>query len=183
VPTFIGHAVAGISLSSTISQKQQWLKVGILSLFCAVAPDIDAIGFRLGIPYGHWLGHRGFSHSIVFAAAIGLITSLFISEKSTRRRCLLFGVMFASGFLHDVLDAMTNGGLGVAFFSPFNNTRYFFPWRPIEVSPLSLGRLLTLRGFRVIKSEFIWVMVPSLCFMALTVWYRTGKQHRNNKRA
>jgi hypothetical protein len=26
---------------------------------------------------------------------------------------------------------MTNGGLGVAFFSPFDNGRYFLPWRPI----------------------------------------------------
>ncbi len=182
MPTFIGHAVAGISLSLTISQKQQWLKAGILSLICAVAPDIDAIGFRLGIPYEHWLGHRGFSHSIVFAAAFGLITSLFVSDKSTRRRCLLFGVLFASVLLHDVLDAMTNGGLGVAFFSPFNNNRYFLPWRPIEVSPLSLRRFLTLRGFRVIKSEFICVMVPSLCFMALTAWYRMGKQHRKRIR-
>ena len=27
------------------------------------------------------------------------------------------------------------GGLGVAFFSPFSNARYFLPWRPIRVAP------------------------------------------------
>jgi len=26
---------------------------------------------------------------------------------------------------------MTNGGLGVAYFSPFDNRRYFLPWPPI----------------------------------------------------
>jgi inner membrane protein len=181
VPTFIGHAVAGITLSTTISQKQQWLKVGFLSLICAVVPDLDAIGFKLGIPYEHWLGHRGFSHSIVVAATVGLIASLFVSEKSTRRRWLLFSVLFACGILHDVLDAMTNGGLGVAFFSPFKNNRYFFPWRPIEVSPLSLRRFLTHGGFSVIRSEFFWIFVPSLCFLALTTWFRMGKQHRKSE--
>lgn len=183
MPTFIGHAVTGIALSSTVSQKRQWLRVGILSVVCSVAPDIDAIGFKLGIPYQHWLGHRGFSHSIVFAAALGLIASLFAYEKSAKKKYLLFGVLFASGLVHDILDAMTNGGLGVAFFSPFSDKRYFLPWRPIEVSPLSLRRFLTPRGFRVIKSEFIWVMAPSLCFMMLTVWYRMGRRHRKNREA
>jgi len=31
---------------------------------------------------------------------------------------------------------MTNGGLGIAFFSPFDPARYFLPWRPILVSPI-----------------------------------------------
>jgi inner membrane protein len=152
MPTLIGHAVTGIALSSTISQKRQWMRIGILSIFCSVAPDIDVIGFKLGIPYQHWLGHRGFSHSIVFAAALGLIASL-IHKKSTKNWFLLFGVLFASGLVHDVLDAMTNGGLGVAFFSPFSDCRYFLPLRPIEVSPLSLRRFLTPRGISVMKSE------------------------------
>lgn len=180
MPTFIGHAVMGIALGSTVSRKRQWLRIGILSVVCSVASDIDAIGFKLGIPYHHWLGHRGFSHSIVFAAILGLIASLFAYEKSAKRMCVFFGVLFASGLAHAVLDAMTNGGLGVAFFSPFSDSRYFFQWRPIEVSPLSLRRFLTFRGFRVIKSEFVWVMVPSICFMVLTLWYRMGRRHKKD---
>lgn len=183
MPTFIGHAVTGLALSATISQKLQFLRIGILSIVCSVAPDIDAIGFKFGIPYQHWLGHRGFSHSIVFAAALGLIASLFVHENSTKRRWLLFGVLFASGLVHDVLDAMTNGGLGVAFFSPFNDSRYFLPWRPIEVSPLSLRRFLTSRGISVMMSEFVWVMVPSLCFVVLTAWWRMGKWHKEGRAA
>lgn len=176
MPTFIGHAVTGIALSSTVSQKQQWFRVGIICLICSVAPDIDALGFRLGIHYQHWLGHRGFSHSIVFAVAFALLAILFISEKSTKRRWLLFVVFFVSGLLHDILDAMTNGGLGVAFFSPFSDNRYFLPWQPIEVSPLSIKRFFTYRGYNVIKSEFIWVIIPSLFLMALTMWLKTRKK-------
>jgi inner membrane protein len=40
---------------------------------------------------------------------------------------------------HGILDAMTDGGLGVAFFSPFDDTRCFFPFRPIKVSPIGLS--------------------------------------------
>jgi inner membrane protein len=176
LPTFIGHAVTGIALSTTISNKQQWLRVGILTVFCSIAPDIDVISFRLGIPYQHWLGHRGLSHSIVFAALLGMIALLFISEKSIKRKCLCFCVFFASGILHDVLDAITNGGLGVAFFFPFSDTRYFLPWQPIEVAPLSIKRFLTLRGWEVIKSELLWVIIPSLCFMAIVALYRRKKK-------
>lgn len=179
MPTIIAHAVTGIALSSTISQKEQWLRVGILAVICSIAPDIDAIGFRIGIPYQHWLGHRGLSHSIVFAALLGIIALLFISEKSIKRKCLYFCVFFGSGILHDILDAMTNGGLGVAFFSPFIDTRYFLPRKPIEVSPLSIRRFLALRGWEVIKSELLWVIIPSLCFMVMAVFYRRKKKlHR-----
>jgi len=40
---------------------------------------------------------------------------------------------------------MTKGGLGVAFFSPFDNSRYFLPWRPIRVSPIAIHRFFSAR--------------------------------------
>jgi inner membrane protein len=40
---------------------------------------------------------------------------------------------------HPLLDTLTNGGLGIALFWPFDHTRYFAPWRPIPVSPIGLG--------------------------------------------
>jgi inner membrane protein len=73
-------------------------------------------------------------------------------------RLLHFFVVIAS---HGVLDAMTNGGLGVAFFAPFSNERYFFAWRPIEVSPLSIESFLSERGSQVIISEIKWIWIPS----------------------
>jgi inner membrane protein len=179
LPTFIGHAVTGIALSSTISNKRQWLKIGFISVFCSIVADADAIGFRLGIPYQHWLGHRGFSHSIIFAAAVAFVVLLFFPEKSLKYRFLYFCVFFPCGLLHSIFDAMTNGGLGVAFFSPFNNNRYFFSWTPIEVSPLSIKRFLATRGLDVIRSEFFWVIVPSFFFMVMAIIYRR-KNARNS---
>lgn len=175
MPTFIGHAVTGIAFSSTVADKRHWLRISILCILCAVAPDFDVIGFRLGIPYQHWLGHRGFSHSIIFAAIIAVIACLFAPRQPMKTKGAFFYVFFASGMLHSVLDAMTNGGLGVAFFSPFSETRYFLPWQPIEVSPLSIKSFFTLRGFRVIKSELLYVIIPSVCFILFMAWYRRRK--------
>jgi inner membrane protein len=45
---------------------------------------------------------------------------------------------FLSAASHGLLDALTDGGLGVAFFSPFEQTRYFFPVRPVAVSPIGI---------------------------------------------
>src|SRR5678815_3579050 len=61
---------------------------------------------------------------------------------------------------HGLLDALTNGGRGIGFFAPFSNHRYFFPWRPIQVSPIGVG-FFSPRGLRVLASEAGWIWVPS----------------------
>lgn len=62
---------------------------------------------------------------------------------------------------HGLLDAFTTGGLGVAFFAPFENGRYFFPVTPIEVSPIGLRAFFDARGWEVVQNEFVWIWVPS----------------------
>jgi inner membrane protein len=81
-----------------------------------------------------------------------------VRQKWTR--FLLFSYFFAVTASHGVLDAMTDGGLGIAFFAPFDNTRYFFPFRPIKVSPIGLA-FLSARGLDVVWSELLWVCIPS----------------------
>ena len=72
---------------------------------------------------------------------------------------LLF--LFLATASHGVLDAMTDGGLGIAFLSPFSNQRYFFPFRPIAVSPIGAG-FLSAQGLHVVANELAWIWVPSL---------------------
>ena len=132
-----------------------------VALACAVLPDIDALGFWLGIPYEHSFGHRGFTHSLPFAAVLAGLGSLFAPELGAVP-WVAFGVLLVSAASHGLLDAMTNGGLGVALFSPFSNRRYFLLWRVIEVSPLTLPGLLSRRGLRVLASELRYVWVPCL---------------------
>lgn len=158
------HAIASVAIGKlTFIKKVDW-KFWALGAFCAVVPDADAIGFKFGVPYESFWGHRGFTHSFVFAALLALaINLLFYREEkiNTGRWWGLFAFFFLATASHPVLDAMTTGGLGVAFFSPFDNTRYFFPFRPIQVSPIGVAKFFSEWGWRVIKSEFIWVWIPS----------------------
>lgn len=130
-------------------------------------PDIDVIGFRLGIHYGDFWGHRGFTHSLVFAALLAAILTLVLRQTPAAiSRFALFSYLFLATASHGLLDAMTNGGLGIAFFSPFDNHRYFFAWRPIRVSPIGVSRFFSYRGVAVLQAELLWVWLPSILVIA-----------------
>jgi inner membrane protein len=55
----------------------------------------------------------------------------------------------------------------VAFFAPFGNSRYFFPWRPIRVSPLGVRAFLSATGVRVLRSELQWIWTPAVLVAVL----------------
>lgn len=128
-------------------------------MLCAIVPDLDVISFKLGIAYESDYGHRGFSHSLVFAAVLASMICLFSKQlKSDRIHVWLF--CFIAATSHGVLDAFTNGGLGVAFYWPFDDQRYFFTQRVIEVSPIGVTRFLSERGIAVFQSELRWIWLP-----------------------
>ena len=62
---------------------------------------------------------------------------------------------------------MTTGGLGVAFFSPWDLKRYFFSLRPIRVSPIGIKAFFDGRGLRVLASEARWIGLPCAVVLAL----------------
>jgi inner membrane protein len=158
LPTIFTHPAVALGLAPWFRGAlpgKRWIAAGAL---LTVMPDADTIGFRFGVPYGDVLGHRGLTHSLAFAAVAALAVAAFARE----RRGILWLYLFLCAASHGLLDAFTNGGLGVAFFAPFDDTRYFFPWRPIAVSPIGLGRFLGPRAFAVLRSELLWVLAPSL---------------------
>jgi inner membrane protein len=164
--TVITHPAVPIALSVLLPQESASSSLLIAGALCSVIPDLDVVGFEFGIKYGDLLGHRGFTHSIFFAGLLAaLITmSLFQNHAS---RLIVFLFLFLSTLSHPVLDALTNGGLGVGLFAPFTNERYFFPYRPIEVSPIGVGAFFSHRGLIVMLSELKWVWLPSTIFFAL----------------
>jgi len=106
-------------------------------------PDLDVIGFTFGVPYGSKLGHRGFSHSLVFALGSALIGYAY-NRRLLRRKefeapgVLAFLLLFLAAASHPLLDMLTDGGMGVALFAPFSWTRHFFPITPIPVSAIGV---------------------------------------------
>jgi len=145
----------------------------VLSVLCAVIADADVLAFKFGIPYSHMFGHRGFFHSLFFALLLGIFVGFtFFPERGIHSRVqwTIVAYFFLLAASHGILDAFTDGGLGIAVFSPFDNTRYFFPITPIEVSPLSIRGFLTGWGIRVLMSEFVWVWVPVLVVALFIRW-------------
>ena len=184
-----GFVAASAGLLPEFSKHRGWIL--LLGAFAAIVPDADVLAFRYGIAYDHPFGHRGATHSLAFALLLGaLLTLPFLRDYPLRFRRRAFAaqaapgparesetqstqatggsgfVLFAYFFLctlsHSLLDALTNGGLGVAFFFPFDNARYFFPeeWRVIQVSPIGARRFFSEWGLRVIFSELKFVALP-----------------------
>jgi inner membrane protein len=157
--TPITHALVGVGMGQLYTSRSMpwlfWLAAAGLSML----PDLDALAFRFGIPYESAFGHRGLSHSLLMALLSGGVTGLLLRDvcaDSWWGLCGLFTAVVAS---HGILDACTDGGLGVAFFAPFDSARYFFPWRPIRVSPLG-AHFFSPAGLEALVSEVFWIWIP-----------------------
>jgi len=168
--SLFAHLIIGKAISATNFSKKYYLKVSFLAMISAVIPDIDVIGYFYHIPYQSPLGHRGFTHSILFALiwAIFIKICFFKNENWKKfQTYYIIIILFLSTLSHGLVDAMTNGGLGVGFFIPFDHSRYFLPWRPILVSPLGIKNFFTPYGLEVIGNEFIWLIIPSLFMIGI----------------
>ena len=191
MPSLIGHAIVGataarffssVSVPSVTSRVKLRRFYWALTLFCTLIPDADGLSFALGVPYESFFGHRGFFHSILFAAWVGFfaaatyltyLTYLKAPKIKPAQGWRLVLYFFLVTLSHPVLDAMTNGGHGVAFFSPFNVNRYFSRYRPIDVAPLSITEFFGNAGLRVVFSEFVFLLLPCLLLLALLPWLKS----------
>ena len=182
MPTVLTHAAVALALGQS---RKKTFRVDawfwFLAIFCSILPDFDVIGFSFGIRYGDLWGHRGLTHSILFAVAVGILAGIALGGQTAEkiRNCiLLFGITAS----HGVLDAMTNGGLGIAFFSPFDARRCFFPWRPIPVSPIGAGWLFSDLGLRILLTEVFFVWLPvALIGLVLCAWRKWQQEEQQIK--
>lgn len=178
MPTVFTHAAIGLGGGKIFSFKQQPKKFWFFALILPILPDADSIGFLFNIPYWHDFGHRGFFHSIFFAFIVTiLVTVLFFREdkifsKSWFVKWLFFFLITSS---HGIFDAFTNGGLGIALLAPFDNIRYFFPYRPIPVSPIGIGSFLSSWGAAVLFAEVVCIWIPLLIFFYIKKLYNKLK--------
>jgi inner membrane protein len=182
VASAFGHALLGATLGKLLLPERWHWPYWVAAAACAALPDADALGYRLGVPYDSLWGHRGLTHSLLAAVVVAVvgtgISRLTSAERrpSAMRVGLLLVLATAS---HGLLDAMTTGGLGVAFFSPWHLERYFFSFRPIRVSPISIRAFLGMKGLRVLASEALWVGLPCVLLLSLQALQprRRARQH------
>jgi inner membrane protein len=174
VPTVFTHAAVGLGLAAIAPFPRRPAAFYAVSAAVAVMPDADVVAFALGAPYGSVWAHRGVSHSLLAAVAIGAVTALPLARVMRVAWLPLAAFLALATASHGVLDAMTNGGPGIAFLAPFDDARHFLPWRPVEVSPLG-RRFFSARGVRVLLSELQWVWLPAGLVVVLARLARPGR--------
>jgi inner membrane protein len=166
VPSVLSHPAVPLGIAAAAGRRIVPGSLALLACAASVVPDVDSIGFWAGVPYDSPLGHRGFTHSLTFAALLALLAMPF-SGRLLSRPGTVFAVVFVAAASHGLLDAMTTGGRGVAFFSPLSNRRFFLPWRFIEVSPIGLRGCFSGRGGEILASEFVWIWIPAIVVAVL----------------
>ncbi|MBX7240610.1 MAG: metal-dependent hydrolase [Bacteroidia bacterium] len=163
----ITHSLLGFGLTRVLPRDKRTPLFVLLATIAPSLPDLDSLGFYAGIPYESFFGHRGFFHSFLFSVMIASCITLIIRKYTSFSGffvLVFFSCIVAS---HGVLDAMTTGGRGVALLSPFENTRFFLPWRVIQVSPMYISQFFGEWGREVLMSEmkYVWLPLSILIFL------------------
>ena len=161
----VAVGVAGARATARVRTARLMVVLALLSMF----PDLDAIGFAFGVPYQAPFGHRGALHSVAAALLVAGLCSL--DARAWRlSRLRMFCVVSVVVGTHGLLDALTDGGLGIALAWPLSNHRFFFSWRPIPVAPIG-GGILSHYGQHVLVTE----LVLALPLFAYAFWPRRPK--------
>ena len=163
VPT---HAFAGLVITDLVAGAKSTWPLRIAGAACAALPDADVFLMRFAnVAYEDPWGHRGISHGLPFAIVVGVVVALLFFRKGpvpVWRAALALVLATAS---QGLLDAMTTGGLGVAFLAPFSYERFFLPWDPIPVAPLSIRGIFTAHGADIVVWELVHIWFPLLVLL------------------
>jgi inner membrane protein len=178
MPSIVAHAVAGAALATAVFSPRAVLRrVWVTAAVVAMLPDVDAVGR----PFGNLAiealfgGHRGFTHSVVFAVVVSAIVAWGFFRTPQwmglhRRLWVAFALAIAS---HGVFDALSTIGNGVAFWAPFSWAPYEFRWQPLgEIGPRPRG---PERAFDIVANEFLWVGLPALIVLAIARFTRRSR--------
>jgi inner membrane protein len=155
-----GLALPCMDLTALRTVMPRWAIPVSAGLFAAV-PDLDTWSMlAFDIPRGSLFSHRGFLHSPFFLLMLALAVASIVARGRTV--FLLAAVWAGAAITHPLLDMLTDGGSGVMVLFPFSTERFFFPWRPIRVSPLSVARFFDRAG------EILWSELP-FCAAAIVL--------------
>jgi inner membrane protein len=157
--TVVTHAAVGLGIGRWFVPEERRPAFWWCAALLPVVPDLDVIGFALGVRYGDPLGHRGATHSILFAAAAGAAAGSWLGRTGAERARLAL-LLFLATASHGLLDMLTDGGYGVALWWPFGDERLFWPARPLPVPPIGVGGMFGPRGAAIVLAELLWIGLP-----------------------
>lgn len=121
----------------------------------SLLPDLDMVPLVFGVHDSGLCGHRGFSHTWLFAAVAAILAwCLFRKGRNPYRVAVLTFFTVAS---HGALDAFTTDSRGIHLLWPLVADRIVMPIRPIPVAPSGL-EFLSHRGLAVSLVEVVYFM-------------------------
>ena len=168
MPSWVAHAIAGIAVAAPFQTPDETRRFGITAALCTIVPDLDAIGRPFGYEDIELLGgHRGFTHSIVFAVLLGAAVAwgVFHGERSEGMRLRLWICFTLVTLTHGLLDGLTTKG-GIMYFSPFTDARYSFAWKPLDSSRYARPTNVLGTIGNLVRGEMTYVILPSMLFIA-----------------
>ncbi|MDX1648275.1 MAG: metal-dependent hydrolase [Myxococcota bacterium] len=181
----LAHAAVGGVLAGAAAPRGCAGRVAAAAALCAALPDADVLAFALGIPYAHPLGHRGISHGLPFAAALGLAAAPLVTPDATwraGRRLAAAAILVLATASHGLLDMATDAGRGVGLLIPFDARRFFWPWRPIPTSPIGLEDFLRGDALGILAFEAVALVTPAALGAALLRRLRAPSPRRAGPR-
>jgi membrane-bound metal-dependent hydrolase YbcI (DUF457 family) len=120
MPFPVAHGLLGAAVATALSQPSRtgrWKSL-LTGALLGIFPDFDYALNWLRISGGGW--HHGFTHSIVFAFALGLMMAVILRERKGLSIALFIGATAS----HTLLDFMMTESRGVALWWPFTEQRY-----------------------------------------------------------
>ena len=114
MPTIVTHAAVPLCLGLGLGRKIIPTRLLFAGMVLSMLPDADVLSFKLGVAYANEFGHRGFTHSLLFAFFVPILCLL---ETRWFRASILrvWSFLTVSLLSHSLLDSVTTGGMGVGW--------------------------------------------------------------------
>jgi inner membrane protein len=127
----------------------------------ALLPDADVVMVAMGTMDAGAAGHRGASHSLALALAVGLLCALATRRLGwpVWRTAVLATIAVAS---HAALDFLGHGGKGLPLLWPLSEARFHSPLRIFPDAPRGLA-LVTSAGLVSMIIELV-VFLPVIVY-------------------
>jgi len=181
MPLPVAHVVVGACMAEALlpSDAPRRNRTILLLACLTVAPDLDFIPvWLLDFERGAW--HRGFTHSVAFAALAGCLLAIAFGHRRIRMAIVCALVLMS----HGMLDALTTiGGGGVELLWPFSSARLradlFELWEPALGSSAATPFVMQL--LRASAVELVTFVPPGLIVilglrrLRAIPWLRSGQ--------
>lgn len=165
MPLLVGHALAGATVCVAAGAdplKSSDRKLLLAGAFLGALPDVDLIFpwiLGLGISW-----HSGFTHSILFALAAGILVAWSLERRNTK----LAITLCCAALTHPLLDAaMKRTYSGAALFWPLTSRKYklglfdyfsFYPDSNLDPPAVLILRALEISFYELIIFGSIFVL-------------------------